>query len=137
MKLFVKGMRLLFDFGVRHLSKGAALRRFASDMGLAYIKFAQILAMQNIDGIFSEEDRQDIMNICDDCNPISYRKIYRVLVREYGKKNIKSKFRKISKKPIGSASISQVHRAQLSSGEQVVLKIKRDGVLKTLDCGFV
>lgn len=67
-------------------------------MGLTYIKFAQILAMQNINGVFTEKDRRDVMSICDDCNPLPYRKIYQILVKEYGKQHIKDNFKKIEKK---------------------------------------
>ena len=133
MRLIVNGVRFLYDLGVKRASKGEAIRKFCSNMGLAYIKFAQILAMQNIEGIFTEEDRRDIMSICDDCNPLSYREIVKILVREYGQRYIRDNFRKIAKKPTGSASISQVHRVELASGRQAVLKIKRNDVVKTLD----
>lgn len=133
MKLIINGARFLCDLGIRRMSKGTAIRRFCSRMGLAYIKFAQILAMQNIDRIFTEEDRQDIMSICDDCNPLPFRKIRKILVREYGQKYIRDNFKKIAKKPAGSASISQVHKVQLKSGAIAVLKVKRDDVVKTLD----
>ena len=133
MKLLVNGVRFLFDLGVRQESKGTAIRKFCSRMGLTYIKFAQILAMQNIEGIFSEEDRRDIMSICDDCNPLPYRVVHKILVKEYGRKYIRDNFRKIARKPVGSASISQVHRVVLSSGRQAVLKVKRNDVVKTVD----
>lgn len=133
MRLIVNGARFFYDLGIRRVSKGEAIRKFCSNMGLAYIKFAQILAMQNIEGIFTEEDRRDIMSICDDCNPLPYREIYKILVREYGVKYISDNFKKIAKKPTGSASISQVHRVELTSGGQAVLKIKRNDVVKTLD----
>lgn len=133
MKLLTNGIRFLFDLGIRQESKGTAIRKFCSRMGLSYIKFAQILAMQNIEGIFSEEDRQDIMSICDDCNPLPYKAVHKILVMEYGKKHIRNHFRKIARKPVGSASISQVHRVILSSGEQAVLKVKRNDVVKTVD----
>ena len=110
-----------------------AIKEFCSRMGLTYIKFAQILAMQNIQGIFTEKDRQDVMSICDDCNPLPYRKIYKILVKEYGKQHIKDNFKKIEKKPVGSASISQVHKVELSQGRHAVLKVKRNDVVKTMD----
>lgn len=133
MKFIINGTRFLYDLGIRRLSRGAAIRKFCSSMGLAYIKFAQILAMQNIGGIFTETDRQDIMSICDDCNPLPYREIRKVLIREYGTQYIRDNFRKIGRKPVGSASISQVHRAVLKSGTRVVLKVKRDDVVKSMD----
>lgn len=133
MRLFINGMWFLYELCIKRMSKGTVIKRFCSKMGLAYIKFAQILAMQNIEGIFTEEDRRDIMSICDDCNSLSFKEIYKVLVKEYGREYIANNFKKISRKPIGSASISQVHRVILKSGEQAVLKVKRNDVVKTLN----
>jgi ubiquinone biosynthesis protein len=41
-------------------------------------------------------------------------------------------FKAIDEKPLGSASIAQVHRATLLTGEEVVLKIQKPDILKTI-----
>lgn len=41
-------------------------------------------------------------------------------------------FQSIEEKPLGSASIAQVHRAVLKSGEQVVIKVQRKGIYRTM-----
>lgn len=96
-------------------------------MGLAYIKLAQMLAMQDIKGLFTEQDRKDIACLCDAVNPIPWRKIkYQI------PDTVMFRIRAIVKKPLGSASISQVHLAQLDTGELVALKIKRHDVARNL-----
>lgn len=103
---------------------GQVICEFAQKMGVVYIKLAQILAMQNIGSLFSEKDRQFLANLCDRCNPISFQQIQKILQDEYGADYMKY-FSSIDEKPLGSASISQVHRAVLSDGTVIALKIKR------------
>lgn len=101
-------------------------------MGIVYIKFAQILATQNYGNIFTENDREMLSSICDNCNPISFDKIENILKKEYGE-NLYDIFTFIDKKPIGSASISQVHKAILRNGEEVAIKIKREDITNNIN----
>ena len=41
-------------------------------------------------------------------------------------------FKEIDEKPLGSASIAQVHRAVLKTGEKVVVKVQRQGIYNTM-----
>ena len=41
-------------------------------------------------------------------------------------------FADIEEEPLGSASIAQVHRAVLKSGEQVVVKVQRKGIYEIM-----
>lgn len=100
-------------------------------MGIAWIKFAQMLAMQNIDGLFDEADRLDLLHICDDINPIPFNIVMKTIEQEYP--DYRNLFQKIYKNPIGSASVSQVHKAVLSTGEIVVLKVKRKDIEKSVE----
>ena len=132
MRILINGLILLVERFVLRRSTGTALKHFCSNMGLAYIKLAQILAMQNIGNLFTERDRQDLLHICDDCNPVPFSMISKVLHEEYGD-DYHSIIKKISHKPVGSASVSQVHRALLQNGDEVVFKIKRHDVAKTVE----
>ena len=115
MRLYFYGFIMLFErFVLRH-STGQSIRRFAEHMGVVYIKFAQILAMQNVGQLFTESDRAELATICDHCNPIEFAKIKQQLESEY-KRPLTEIFRSIDEEPLGSASISQVHRAQVPFG---------------------
>ncbi len=135
----LRGMRLHFELlklGVRKIilrqNTGVVLRKFCEKMGVAYIKFAQILAMQNFGDLFTEEDRVMLAGICDDCNPVDFKKIQKILSAEYGEE-IEEIFAEIEPKPVGAASISQVHRAKLKTGEIVAVKVKRCDVTQKLE----
>ena len=41
-------------------------------------------------------------------------------------------FQHIEQKPLGAASIAQVHRATLKTGEEVVIKVQRKGIYETM-----
>lgn len=101
-------------------------------MGVVYIKVAQILAMQNIGNLFTESDRQKLAQVCDHCNPIKFSTIQQILKQEYGQSYLDN-FQTIAEAPLGSASISQVHRAVLKDGTEVVLKIKRCDVARRVE----
>lgn len=101
-------------------------------MGVVYIKFAQMLAMQNFGNLFTEEDRICLSSICDHVNPISFKKIKKQIEKEYGC-SLENKFKKVYEEPIGSASISQVHKAILKDGKIVAIKVKRKDVTKKID----
>ena len=131
MRLLINGTTLLFDKFVLQKSNGKCLKRFCSHMGIAYIKLAQILAMQNINGLFTAEDRNDILHIVDDCNRVPFSYVDKILRKEFGEK-YKSIIKKINHKPEGSASVSQVHAAILTTGEKVVFKVKRQDIDKTV-----
>ncbi len=129
MRLYFYGFLLLIQKIILRQSTGKVLYRFATRMGVVYIKIAQIIAMQNYGNIFTEEDRVQLSKICDDCNPIPYHKIAKQIEAEYNRP-LEEIFQYIDPNPVGSASISQVHRAVLLDGREVALKVKRQDVVK-------
>ncbi len=132
MKLYFYGLIMLIRKFIFRKSNGESIRWFASHMGVVYIKFAQILAMQNYSNIFTEEDRIELSKICDDCNPIKFKKIKKMIEKEY-KCKIEEKFKFIDEKPLGSASISQVHKGVLLNNKEVAIKIKRKDVTNKIN----
>ncbi len=132
MRLYFYGTIMLLKRFLGRKSTGQAICWFASKMGVVYIKMAQILAMQSYGTIFTEADRLALSEICDACNPISYKKIEARLRQELGDK-FDTEIASIDPEPLGSASISQVHRAVLKNGEAVAIKVKRDDVTRKID----
>lgn len=132
MRLYFYGFVMLIKKFIFRQNTGKVIKWFAMKMGVIYIKLAQILAMQNYGNLFTEEDRLELSSICDNCNPIPYQDIVRVIEKEYQCK-IEDKFKKIYEEPVGSASISQVHKAILKNGKVVAIKVKRRDITDRLE----
>lgn len=132
MKLYEQMLKLLFKKFILRKNNGIVIKDFSEEMGVVYIKLAQILSTQNFGNLFTEEDRKMLSSICDDCNPISYDEIEEILKQEFGA-DLNNIFSFIDKTPVGSASVSQVHRAILKTGEEVAIKVRRKGITKTID----
>jgi len=132
MKLYYYTFLAIIKKYIFRKNTGEIIRWFASKMGVVYIKFAQMLAMQNYGNIFTEEDRIKLSEICDNCNPIKFKKIIKIIEKEY-KVPINKKFKKIYEKPVGAASISQVHKAILKNGDVVAIKVKRKDITNKID----
>ena len=60
-----------------------------------------------------------------------YSTVLDVLAAEYGRP-ADEVFAHIDPKPLGSASLAQVHRATLKTGEDVAIKVQRPGVRETM-----
>lgn len=132
MRLYFYGLILIIRKFILRKNTGECVESFVKKMGVVYIKFAQILAMQNIGEIFTENDRIKLSKICDHINPISFKKIKKQIEKEYGSK-LEDKFKKVYEEPVGSASISQVHKAILKNGGVVAIKVKRKDVAKKVE----
>lgn len=132
MKLIKEAIKFLINIIFKHKSFGNSIKVFCENMGVAYIKLAQILATQNYRGILNEKDRKDLMSICDEVAPIPYKEIEEILKTEYGDK-LYDIFTYIDPESVGSASVSQVHRAVLKNGKEVAIKIKRKDVVLTIN----
>ncbi len=131
MKLYFEIIRLLINKYIRHYNNGTVVKILCEHMGITYIKLAQILATQNYGNLFTEEDRRLLSSICDNCNPIPFENIQEILKKEYNS-NLDNLFMIIDNNPIGSASISQVHKAILKNGEVVAIKIKRKDIVDNI-----
>lgn len=136
MKLYWEIIKLLFKKYILRKNTGQVVKEFVLSMGIVYIKLAQMLATQNFGNLFTEEDRIMLSSICDDCNPIEYTEIENILRKEYNE-NIENIFFSIDSKPIGSASVSQVHKGVLRNGDVVAIKVKRKDITNTIEKDIV
>lgn len=131
MRLYFQLFSSLFKKFILRQSTGQVICDFAENMGVVYIKMAQILAMQNFGKHFTESDRQRLAVICDQCQPIDFAKIKTQIEAEYDAP-ISDIFQEIDPQPLGSASISQVHRAVLLDGRVVAVKVKRQDITRRI-----
>ncbi|KAH3681350.1 hypothetical protein WICPIJ_007703 [Wickerhamomyces pijperi] len=99
-----------------------------SNKGL-YIKFGQNLANQS--AIFPKAFQEKFSELYDSATEDPYDKIQKTLSEELGP-DYEMYFNHIDPVPIASASIGQVHKAQLITGENVAIKVQHPYIQKQI-----
>lgn len=99
------------------------------DLGPAYVKLGQIMSMRS--DMLPEKYCKKLVRLRTDVKPIPFEIILEIIRQELDCP-IENVFEKIEPKPLGSASIAQVHKAVLKTGEKVVLKVQRPGIKETM-----
>ncbi len=121
---FVATRRILIPWLFRRpVARGVRLA--FEDLGPAYIKFGQMIASSPT--AFPKHVTEEFAKCLDEVRPIPVKQVWHILETELGDKpeNI---FRTIESEPLASASIAQVHGAELESGAPVVIKVQRPGI---------
>ena len=105
------------------------LRLILEDLGPTYIKLGQIMSLRSdiLPKIYCDE----LMKLCSDVPPMPFSQVIEVLEESMGCP-WQEEFQRIDEKPLGAASIAQVHRATLKTGEEVVIKVQRKGIYETM-----
>lgn len=98
------------------------LRKSMEELGGAYIKLGQLLSLRP--DLVPPTWCDEFKKLLDKTPPVRYEQIKPIIEKELGKP-INKLFSKFERKPIGSASIAQVHLATLKSGQKVVVKVQR------------
>lgn len=101
------------------------LRMAFEQLGPTWIKFGQVLASRP--DIVPEDFIKELKVLQDNAPTLPYSQIKKLIEKEY-KKDLKEIFSYIDETPLGAASIAQVHKAKLVTGEDVVIKVQRPGI---------
>lgn len=133
---FVAGpLRKVFDpKGKRRISRPVRIRMIIEDLGPTFIKFGQIIADRP--DLASERIRSELKKLQSAARPFDDDEAIALIESELGD-NVDKLFAFIDRNHIASASIAQVYKATLLTGEQVVLKIQRPGVRHKIELDLV
>lgn len=102
---------------------------------LSYMRGALMKAGQAVacfPGILPSEILSTFEGLHFDAPPMHYTLIREVLINELGREP-EDLFQSFEKQAFAAASIGQVHRATLKSGEPVAVKIQYPGIARTID----
>jgi ubiquinone biosynthesis protein len=101
------------------------LRLALTDLGTTFIKFGQMLSTRA--DLVGHEVAQELSSLQSGTPPDPPGRAEATITKELGK-SPSELFAEFDPTPFASASIAQVHRARLHTGENVVLKVQKDGV---------
>jgi ubiquinone biosynthesis protein len=112
------------------LSRAERVRMALEELGPTYIKLGQVLSTRP--DLVPVEFVNEFSKLQDKVPPFSFEAVVQTIETEF-KRPWEIAFAQLDPEPLASASIGQVHRAKLHSGEEVVVKIQRPGIEKIVE----
>lgn len=105
------------------------LRALFEDLGPSFIKVGQTLSTRS--EILPHAYCKALSQLQQECEPMPFDLVITALDAIYGEDRARI-FPVIDPNPLGSASLAQVHKAYLATGEAVAIKVQRPGVRVTM-----
>lgn len=105
------------------------IRQALEDLGPIFIKFGQLLSTRR--DLLPDDLADELARLQDNVPPFPGL-VARQLVEKAYAKDVGKLFRSFNEVPLASASIAQVHEAQLLDGREVVVKIVRPRIKKVI-----
>lgn len=115
---------------LERLSQPQRLRLAMEELGPTFIKLGQLLSTRP--DVLGQEYIQEFSKLQDKVPAVSFEEINTQIQRELGYP-AEELFSEFSTEPLAAASIAQVHRGKLKSGEEVVFKVRRPGIVKIIE----
>lgn len=106
------------------------LRLTLEELGTTSIKLGQILSTRA--DLLPPEYLAELAKLRDSVPPVPAAAIREVIECEFGQP-VEAVFARFDDEPLAAASIGQVHTARLFSGEEVVVKVQKPGVVEHVD----
>jgi ubiquinone biosynthesis protein len=105
------------------------LRRRLEMLGPTYIKLGQVLALRQ--DLLPPAITAELKNLLDRLPVVPFPRYLELIVAD-SRRPIEEMYSWIDPRPIGSASIAQIHRATTREGDSVILKVVKPGIRETL-----
>lgn len=112
------------------VARPAHLRLALEELGTTFIKLGQILSTRA--DLLPPEYLAELTKLQDSAPPVPFEAIKETLVSELGQP-IENVFAEFDTQPLAAASIGQAHAARLPDGTEVVVKVRRPGVVETVN----
>ncbi|MEC9071399.1 MAG: AarF/UbiB family protein, partial [Myxococcota bacterium] len=106
------------------------VREAFESMGPTFIKLGQVIASSP--GLFAQRYTEEFAKCLDQVPPFDGETLKGIVSSELGRP-IPELFQSLEERPLGSASIAQVHAAVLHDGRRVVVKVQRPGIGEVVD----
>ncbi len=116
--------RLLFWRDLRE-PRAVRLRLALETLGPIFVKFGQVLSTRR--DLLPPDIADELAKLQDRVPPFPGDQVVAILERNYGKP-VDQVFRSFDRTPVASASVAQVHFAELPDGTPVAVKVLRPGI---------
>ncbi len=100
------------------------LKNALMELGPTFVKFGQLLSTRP--DILPPEFIEELETLQDKVLPFPFEQVQAQISQELGDPGIV--FAEINPEPLAAASIGQVHKARLHSGEEVIIKVQRPNI---------
>ncbi len=114
---------------VRHRRRAVQLRQILTDLGPTYIKVGQALSTRP--DLVRKDFLEELTRLQDQLPSFANETAFALIERELGRP-LQQAYQWISDQPVAAASLGQVYRATLHTGEEVAVKVQRPNLLPTL-----
>ena len=114
----------------RHYTRPEHVRLAFEELGPTFIKLGQILSTRA--DLIPPEYIAELAKLQDQAPPVDGSLIKETIVRELGCP-IEKIFATFDLKPVAAASIGQAHAATLHNGAEVIVKVRRPGVVEQIE----
>lgn len=114
----------------RRQQRAVWIRETLLELGPTFIKVGQLFSTRA--DLFPREYVEELSKLQDAVPAFGYPKVLKIIESEFGKP-LNDIFSYFEPMPIAAASLGQVHRADLFSGEKVVVKVQRPGLVKLFE----
>lgn len=115
---------------IERLTQPERLRMAMEELGPSFVKLGQILSTRP--DIVPREYTEEFRKLQDKVPSIPFAEVRKQIESEFDLE-VEELFAELEPEPIAAGSIAQVHRGRLHSGEEIVVKVRRPGILKILE----
>jgi ubiquinone biosynthesis protein len=106
------------------------VRLALEELGPTFVKFGQIVSSRR--DLVTDEYYVELCKLQTEVSPFPSKEVRSIIADELGKP-VSKLFKKFDDKPVGSASIAQVHAAQLPDGTRVAVKVQRPDIQEVIE----